>query len=141
MPDYASEMSANFSFDVDVARDMVIITLGGFFSRADIEAFLAAREAAHAQLRCGPNEHVTLADVRDMKIQAQDIVAEWGNVLSGSAYRSRKLAFVQASTLARMQLKRAAAMRDVQYFTTIPDAEAWLFADDDHEEMPRRAFG
>lgn len=141
MRGYAKRMNANFSFDVDVARDLIIIKLGGFFSQADIQAFLAEREIAHAQLRCGPNQHVTLADVRDMKIQAQDIVAEWGNVLSGSAYRSRKLAFVQASTLARMQLKRAAAMRDVQYFTTISDAEAWLFADDDHEEIQHRAFG
>lgn len=133
-------MNANFSFDVDVARDLVIITLGGFFSRADIDAFLAAREVAHAQLRCGPNQHVTLADVRAMQIQAQDIVAAWGDVLSGSAYRSRKLAFVQASSLARMQLQRAAAMRDVRYFSALADAEAWLF-EDEQPVTARHAFG
>ncbi len=129
-------MTANFSFDVDEARDLVTITLGGFFSRADIEAFLAAREIAHARLRCGPNQHVTLADVRQMKIQAQDIVAEWGQVLAGSTHRSRKLAFVQASSLARLQLKRAAAMRDVCYFTSMDDAKAWLF--EDEQMVPQR---
>lgn len=134
-------MNANFSFDVDVSRDLVIITLGGFFSRADIDAFLAAREAAHARLRCGPNQHVTLADVRAMQIQAQDIVTAWGDVLSGSAYRSRKLAFVQASSLARMQLQRAAAMRDVRYFTAMADAEGWLFEDEPNFASPVRAFG
>lgn len=131
-------MSANFSFNVDVARDLVVITLGGFFSRADIDAFLADRAAAHARLRCPPNAHVTLADVREMKIQAQDIVTAWGDVLAAPHYRSRKLAFVQASTLARLQLKRAAAMRDVRYFTTIADAEAWLFEDEALDLAPRR---
>ncbi|MBA3880786.1 MAG: hypothetical protein C0500_13840 [Sphingobium sp.] len=134
-------MHANFSFDVDPARDLVIITLGGFFSRADINAFLLARELAHARLRCGPNQHVTLADVRAIQIQAQDIVAAWGDVLSGTAYRSRKLAFVQASTLARMQLQRAAAMRDVRYFTAMADAEAWLFEEEPRTAFPNRAFG
>jgi len=134
-------MNANFSFDVDPARDLVIITLGGFFSRADIDAFLAARETAHARLLCGPNQHVTLADVRAMQIQAQDIVAAWGDVLAGTAYRSRKLAFVQASTLARMQLQRAAAMRDVRYFTAMANAEAWLFEDEQGTAYAARAFG
>ena len=134
-------MNANFCFDVDPARDLVIITLGGFFSRADVDAFLAARVAAHARLRCGPNQHVTLADVRAMQIQAQDIVTAWGDVLSGAAYRSRKLAFVQASSLARMQLQRAAAMRDVRYFTAVAEAEAWLFEDEQAVSYPNRAFG
>lgn len=134
-------MSANFSFDVDVRRSLVVITLGGFFSRADIDAFLIARDAAHARLRCGPNQHVTLADVRAMKIQAQDIVAAWGDVLAGSAYRSRRLAFVEASSLARMQLKRAAAMRDVAYFTTIEAAEGWLFEGMQQQPLRRSAIG
>ncbi|MBA3836873.1 MAG: hypothetical protein H2054_02420 [Sphingomonas sp.] len=134
-------MSANFSFDVDARRNLVLITLGGFFSRADVDAFLAAREVAHARLRCGPNEHVTLADVRAMKIQAQDIVVAWGDVLSGSAYRSRRLAFVQASSLARLQLKRAAAMRDVGYFTSMADAEAWLFEEEHAIPERRSALG
>lgn len=134
-------MDANFSFEVDVRRDLVVITLGGFFSRADVDAFLAAREVAHARLRCAPNKHVTLADVRAMKIQAQDIVAAWGDVLSGSAYRSRKLAFVQVPSLARLQLKRAAAMRDVRYFNSIPEAEVWLFEDAEALLPQHRAIG
>ncbi len=134
-------MSANFSFEVDPARDLVIITLGGFFSQADIGAFLVERDVAHAQLRCGPNQHVTLADTRAMQIQAQDIVTAWGDVLAGSAYRSRKLAFVQASSLARMQLQRAAAMRDVRYFTSFADAEAWLFEESNETPLKRQARG
>ncbi|MBA4047730.1 MAG: hypothetical protein C0476_04225 [Sphingomonas sp.] len=130
-------MSANFYFDVDVRRNLVVITLGGFFSRADVDAFLTAREVAHARLRCGPNEHVTLADVRAMKIQAQDIVVAWADVLAGAAYRSRRLAFVQASSLARLQLKRAAAMRDVGYFTSMDDAQAWLF--EEEHALPHQA--
>ncbi|MBX9795752.1 hypothetical protein [Sphingomonas sp.] len=124
-------MDANFSFSVDVPRNLVVITLGGFFSRDDIGAFRAEQARAYAKLQCGPNEHLTLADIRAMKIQAQDIVAAWGDVLADPRFRSRKLAFVQASSLARMQLKRAAGNRFVRYFNSMDEAEAWLFAADD----------
>ena len=136
-------MEANYSFEVDVARSLVRITLGGFFTQADVQGFLAARAIAHARLRCGPNEHLTLTDVREMKIQTQDIVAAWGQVLAAPEYRSRRLAFVQAPSLARLQLKRAASSRDVCYFTDIAEAEAWLMAPglDETAQPARRAFG
>ncbi len=123
-------MDANFEFSVDVPRNLVRITLGGFFSRDDISAFLAARERAHARLQCGPNEHYTLTDIREMKIQAQDIVSAWGDVLANPRFQSRRLAFVQASSLARIQLRRAAGNRFVRYFDSVSEAEQWLLNGD-----------
>ncbi len=136
-------MRASYSFDVDAVRSLVRITLGGFFAQDDIDAFLAARAIAHSQLCCGPNAHLTLADVRGMKIQMQEMVQLWGHVLAAPDYRSRRLAFVQGNSGTRMQLRRAAASRDVRYFDDIAEAEAWLLQGDAAltQRPPRRAAG
>ena len=122
-------MNASFSFEIDRARDLVRIQMSGLFLPDDIATFLEARRRAHAELGCAPNRHLTLNDVRQMKIQTQDVVAEFRLMLSDPAYRSRRLAFVAAPTLARGQLLRALQDRDARCFETIEAAEAWLFAE------------
>ncbi|WP_033925020.1 hypothetical protein [Sphingomonas sp. 35-24ZXX] len=128
-------MDANYRVDVDPVRNVVRHYLAGFFEPADVERYVAARNAAHQQLTCAPNQHVTLVNVRDMKIQQQDIVKTFGAVMADPRYHSRKLAFVVALSLARMQLLRASANRHAQYFNSIEDAEAWLMASDDQDAM------
>lgn len=127
-------MNATYSVVADPPRDLVRITLTGFFDEGSIAGFLAARREAHAKLRCGPNRHVTLADTSGLAIQAQDMVARWGGILADPTYRSRRLAFVVGSTLARMQLQRAIGSRHAQVFTAHAEAEAWLFSADDAEQ-------
>ena len=122
-------MNASFSFEVDRARDLIRIQMAGLFTPADIEAFLEERRRAHAQLGCGPNRHLTLNDVRQMKIQTQDMVAAFRYMLSDPAYKSRRLAFVAAPTLARGQLLRALQDRNARCFERIEAAETWLFAE------------
>ena len=123
-------MSAEFSIDADSSNDLIRIRMAGFFTEADILAFLAARREAHAKLRCGMNQHVTLNDLRDMKIQSQEMVDAFRAVLADPLYRSRRLAFVVGPTLARTQLMRAVAGRNVRCFDDIWTAEAWLRLDD-----------
>ena len=123
-------MSANYSIDVDVAHKIVRITLSGFFETDDIGGFLAQRKAAHARLTCAPNDHCTITDVRAMKIQSQEIVASFQQMLADPAYRSRKLAFVTAPTLARPQLLRAVGSRRARMFDSDAAAEAWVLAAD-----------
>lgn len=129
-------MSARFHFEVDPARDLVRITMSGFYTARDIEAFLAARAAAHAKLECGHNQHLTLNDVRGMKIQSQDSVQAFQRMLADPAYRSRRLAFVVDQTLALFQLERALANRDARCFATVEQAEAWLFERRTGEPLP-----
>ena len=127
------DMSASFSFEIDRSRDLVRIRMAGLFTPADIAAFLDARRRAHAELGCGPNRHLTLNDVRQMKIQSQESVAAFRDMLSDPVYRSRRLAFVAAPTLARGQLLRALQNRDARCFETLEAAEAWLLAEDRSE--------
>ncbi len=133
-------MEPYFNIDVDVARDLVLIRMGGFFGPEAIERFITARNAAHSRLRCAPNQHMTLNDLTHMSIQSQEMVLSFRQMLADPTHRSRKLAFVHASTLARMQLQRAAASRDVAYFRTAEEAEAWLCSDESAAQ-PRSASG
>lgn len=114
--------------------------MGGLFGHGDIAAFVEARRAAHAELACAPNRHMTLNDLREMKIQAQETVAAFQALLAEPAYRSRRLAFVIPQTLTRSQALRALAGRDCRCFDTPEEAEAWLFAGEDFEEAPVRRF-
>jgi hypothetical protein len=124
-------MSAEFSIDVDPAQSLVRIRMSGFFAPEDIAAFLAARREAHARLTCGPNEHLTLNDLRDMKIQAQESVELFRDLLADPAFRSRRLAFVIGRTLARTQLGRALDRRYARTFEDPWAAEAWLLSGSD----------
>ncbi len=135
-------MGANFSVTCDPDRDLVRIRLGGFFTPADVAAFLADRNAAHARLRCGPNRHVTIADVREMKILPQDAVTAFQGVLANPLHRSRRLAFVVAPSLIRSQVARALTGRNARFFENIAPAEDWLFSTEaDEPSAPLRATG
>jgi hypothetical protein len=129
-------MPARFTFEIDRARALVRITMAGLFEPADVARFLAARRAAHAALGCAPNRHLTLNDVRAMKIQPQHTVSAFHELLANPSHRSRRLAFVVSPTLARSQLMRALAGRDSRCFTDPAEAEAWLLAG---EPAPRAA--
>ena len=133
-------MSAQFSFEVDRPRNLVRIAMAGLFREADIAAFVRARREAHAKLRCGPSEHVTLNDVRELKIQPQETVLAFQRLLADPDYRSRRLAFVTASTLAKAQLLRAIDGRVARCFDDPAEAESWLFRAE-AGEAPARRFG
>ena len=121
-------MTATYAVSVEPRLDLVRITLSGFFSEADVQSFVDARNEAHRALRCGSNQHLTLVDIRDMKIQAQEMVGAFQQVLASPEYHSRALAFVVSPTLARTQLMRAVNGRDVCFFEREADAMAWLLA-------------
>ncbi|MBC9033267.1 hypothetical protein IAG41_12785 [Sphingomonas sp. JC676] len=119
-------MSAEYSIQVDPSRDLIRIRMSGFFTLADVDGFLAARAKAHAELTCRRNAHLTINDLREMKIQSQEIVDAFRAMLAAPEYRSRRLAFIVSSTLARSQLGRALANRHARCFEDSDAAEAWL---------------
>jgi hypothetical protein len=122
-------MDARFSFAIDRPFGLIRIVMTGLFTVEDVAGFLAARREAHAALGCAPNQHLTLNDVREMKIQPQETVAAFHLLLADREYRSRRLAFVVSPTLARSQLMRALAGREGRCFDDPRAAEAWLLED------------
>ena len=127
-------MSAEFSVEAEPSQDLIRIRMGGFFTQGDMLAFLAARRDAHSKLRCAVNQHVTLNDLRDMKIQSQEMVDAFRAVLADPLYRSRRLAFVVSPTLARTQVVRALANRQARIFEDFWSAESWLFSPQEEAE-------
>lgn len=120
-------MDACFSISVDPDRDLLHITLAGFFSVDDVARFSGAITTGLSQLHCGPNRHLTLVDIREMKIQSQSSVGEFQRVLVNARTRGRAIAFVVAQSLARMQAQRVASERFSAYFETQEQAKNWLF--------------
>lgn len=124
-------MDGSFDIRIDPARDLVRTRLSGFFTRDTVSGFIVARAEAFRQLRCGPNQHLSLTDVRDLQIQSQEIVAAFHQVLADPTYRSKRLAFITPVSLARMQLLRAISTRadgTTRCFNDPAEAERWVLS-------------
>jgi hypothetical protein len=133
-------MHPGFSFEVDRQRNLIRFVLTGLFRPEDVSDFLEARREAHAKLTCDPGQHVTLTDLRAIKILPQDTVDAWATHLTDSQTRVRRLAFVVGPTLVRNQLDRVLAGRDsrrTRCFADPAEAEAWLL--DEREEVRKTA--
>ncbi len=106
--------------------NLIRLTMGGFFDGATIQQLRAELVEAVASLSCPPNDHVTLCDIRQMDIQSQERVGDFSRLVGSEDLRSRKLAFVTAKSLARLQAKRLTSREGVDFFTDIDTALAWL---------------
>ena len=121
-------MNDKFDIYIDPSRDLVRIDLKGFFSIEDVQQFAADLRDKSRALTCGPNRHLTLCDVRSMNIQSQGAVGAFSQIVGSAEFRSRRLAFVTGSTLARMQAERLKTRDGVEYFDDVATAETWLLA-------------
>ncbi len=119
-------MDAHFSIEIEPERCLIHIRMGGFFNNEDVSGFRSELTERLDQLGCRPNDHLTLCDVSAMKIQTQDMVSVFSTVVGDPFFRSRKLAFVTGSTLARMQTRRLTNREGVAYFTDPDEAKTWL---------------
>lgn len=123
-------MQPCFNIDVEPAFGLITITLSGFFYPDDAARYVSALRAAQARLQTRPNEHVTLVDMREVKIQLQDSVTLFRGTMTDPTYRSRRLALVTAGGLTKLQIQRAAEGRGASFFTSIAEASAWLLQSD-----------
>ena len=120
-------MDPAFAIAVDPRRSLLRITLSGFFQLEDVARFAERKRFAHAELRCPPNRHVTLADVSACKIQPQTVVGAFAGLIGDPRYRARRIAFVTGSSLASMQVRRLInGAADMRLYADPELAEAWL---------------
>jgi hypothetical protein len=115
----------NFSVNVDPLRDYVEVELRGFLDPQTASDFNDEYRIAKARLSANRNRHITLINVSELKIQAQNVVSDFALMLSDSTIQSARLAFVVAEAPVKMQLRRLlhdhAAM-----FDTVEEARTWL---------------
>ncbi|RYD55045.1 MAG: hypothetical protein EOP60_06665 [Sphingomonadales bacterium] len=107
------------------------MTMGGFFAQADVQGFVRELRTRLADLSTAPNAHLMLCDVRQMRIQTQEIVSAFAGVVGNAEFRSRRLAFVTGSSLSRLQARRLTSREGVQFFDNVEEAEGWLFENPD----------
>lgn len=119
-------MSASYTVIAQPERDLIRITLSGFFDSAGLAGFERARYVAHARLRCAPNQHGTLVDVRDLRIQARDVFEAFRAMVADPVTRARRLALVAGDAAIRMQVRRLIDRDDMRCFADVPAAERWL---------------
>lgn len=140
-------MSDLFSITVDPTRDLVRIVMTGLILPEHVSAFFEARRAAHAQLTCAPGRHLTLTDLRAVKIMPQETVSAFAALLTRPESRAKRLAFVVSASLVSNQLTRILAGRDARCFAHPTEAEAWLLSGADNvvrvdgpkQRTPKRA--
>lgn len=119
-------MEASFKVIAETDKDMIRLTMSGFFAESDIRRMRTALMVALTELHCAPNQHKTLCDIRRMQIQSQESVTLFQQLVGSEPVRSRLLAFVTSATLARLQARRLTSRQGVQFFSDMQEAADWL---------------
>lgn len=125
-------MTGTYQLGTDPAHGLLRIKLAGFFDRETLERFAAEKAVAIASLGRAPNQHVTLCELIDCKLQAQDVVGAFARLIADPRSRARKLALVTDSPLGRMQLRRIIGDH-ARIFDTRVEAERWLVSGEAQE--------
>lgn len=120
-------MSGHFTIAVAPSRNLLRVEMSGFFTVEDVHRYRIAIDTASRHLTAPPERQVMVNDISAMNIQSQEIVDAFRRVMGDVRYRDRRVGFVVASTLARMQLSRIIGSRTAQMFATSAEAEDWLF--------------
>lgn len=119
-------MNATHIIRVDPEKQLVDITLGGFFDLARVMQVAIDAKAAIDSLGLAPHQHLTLFDVSDFSLQSQEVISALQSLLGNPRYTSRRLAVVTDKSLSSMQVQRVLKRDTAQWFDDRRVAEAWL---------------
>ncbi len=119
-----------FEIETNRADRTIFLRMEGVLSAYEAYACAAAKEAAVESLGPPYDMHSTLVDIRDLRLQPQEIFAIFTNFVATTKYKSRRIAIVGGEGTARMQFRRVAErtpLRDgMRLFTQIEEARDWL---------------
>ena len=109
---------------------IIVLRISGVLSIDDARACAAAKEAAVESLGPPYDDHSTLLDVRDFRVQTQDVFAIFTDFVAMTKHKSRKIAILGGEGTARMQFRRVAEREPLRegmrYFTDAGEARTWL---------------
>lgn len=118
-----------FEIETSHANRLIYLRMSGAFTVEGARECAAAKERA-VQALGPPYSHSTLLDVRDFRIQPQDIFAVFTGFVANTKHKSRKIAVVGGEGSARMQFRRVVERDrlrdDMRFFTEVSDAREWL---------------
>lgn len=117
-------MAAEFTLITDVRYNLMRVEMAGFFDEDDVKHFAAEYRSRLTHLNA-PG-HLTLVDIRAMKIQPQSVVGAFSSLLASPDVQSLRLAFICSSSLARLQAQRLTDREGVKFFEDEDEALKWL---------------
>lgn len=119
-----------FEIETNKANRLIFLRMSDGFTLEGARECAAAKEAAVDSLGPPYDEHSTLVDIRDLRVQSQDVFAIFTNFVAMTKHKSRKIAIVGGEGTARMQFRRVAErepLRDnMRFFTVVREAREWL---------------
>lgn len=119
-----------FEIETNHADRIITLRMSGVLTMDGARACQAAKEAAVDSLGPPYDAHSTLLDVRDFRVQSQEIFAIFTDFVAKTERKSRKIAIVGGEGSARMQFRRVAERErlrdDMRFFTVVSEARDWL---------------
>lgn len=119
-----------FDVSADISRNLLSITMQGFWDAATFDAFAVEFETALQVLHRAGGCELALVDGSHFAVQSKDILGRFAAIMQKNGpYLAKRTASVVPTELNRMQAKRVTESISRRDFTNREEAEAWLFAD------------
>jgi hypothetical protein len=122
-----------FDVEIDQTHRLITLRMSGVLSVAEAHSCAAAKEAAVESLGPPYDEHSTLLNISELRLQPQDVFAIFTSFVATTEHKSRKIAIVTGEGTARMQFRRVAERAplrdDMRLFAAGNAARAWLMED------------
>lgn len=112
-----------YEIKVDKPRELIEVRLGGMMTVEEVGAYIAELQRLFIANRL--RTYVMVIDVSECPIQSQDMIVAMG-VHMAKMPKSRALAVVTGSSLAKMQVRRLFTQPYTRIVTTPADGLAWV---------------
>jgi hypothetical protein len=128
-----------YDVSVELPRKLLRMTLRGFWDGATFDAFATEFERALQTLHRAGGCEGAIVDGHEFAVQSRDILDRFGGIMQKNGpYLAKRTASIVPTELNRMQAARVTESLKRRDFTTMEDAEAWLF-DDQNASADRAA--
>lgn len=125
-----------YSLQLRPPGDLIVATLGGFFTLPQVVAYTGEAEAMIERCLHTHNGYRILIDISDCAIQSQEVTAAFERHVAGVP-RSRRVAVVTKSPIIRMQIRRIIGRPELAVFEHVSEALVWMeAATNDHNAAP-----
>jgi hypothetical protein len=119
-----------FQFSYDPDQILLHVVQQGYWSMPVFRDFAAEFLRRHDEIRQRHRSYRVMADCRDYAVQSAEIGQAFATLFETLMAQNRgHYAILAATTLNKLQAKRALPQDNVQVFTDWDDAMAWLLAD------------
>jgi hypothetical protein len=119
-----------FSFSYDPGRVLLTVVQKGYWSMDVFRDFERDFLLQHDRIRPAHKNYRVFADCREYPVQSTEIGEAFGKLfMKLMAENKGHYAIIAASTLNKIQVKRAIPQPNVQVFSDTEEAMEWLFID------------